>query len=123
MFSVLFFVLNDRDGILHHMDGHKAPTIARLLRGEGVKVSGVGISKFLTKFEKTSLIGWKIGSGRPSKITAETKKLVENQVHSDVETTVYQLHTCLRARTTVSFFAQFYLLIENNLSSNVCNNT
>ena len=56
------------------MEGHKAPTIARLLREEGVKISCVGISKFLTKFEETGSIGRSIGSGRPSKITAETKK-------------------------------------------------
>ena len=77
MFSVLIFVLNDHDGILHHMEGHKAPTIARLFREEGVKVSRVGISKFLAKSEETGLIGQRrIGSGRPSKITPERKKLL-----------------------------------------------
>ena len=91
-------MLNDRDGILHHMEGHKAPTIARLLQEEGTKVSHVGISKFLAKFEETSLIGQRIGSGRPSKRTAETKKLVGDQTHSDVETTVYQLHKLLMSK-------------------------
>ena len=56
------------------MEGHKAPTIVRLLREEGVKVSRVRISKFLTKFEETGSIGQRMGSGRPSKIMAETKK-------------------------------------------------
>ena len=70
------------------MEGHKAPTIARLLREEGVKVSHVGISKFLAKIEETGSIGWSIG--RPSKITAEMKKLVEDEMCSDVETTAYQ---------------------------------
>ena len=79
-FSDLFFVLNDRDGILHHMEGHKAPTIARLLREEGVKVSRVGILKFVAKFQETGLIGRRIGSGRPSKITAERKKLDGDQI-------------------------------------------
>ena len=91
-------MLNDDDGILHHMEGHKAPIIARLLRGEGVKFSRVGISNFLAKYEKTGSLRRRIGSGRPSKITAETKKLVEDQMHSDVETTVYQLHMLLTSK-------------------------
>ena len=57
-FSVSFFVLNDCNGILHHIEGHKAPTIARLHREDGVKVSHVRISKFLAKFEETGSIGW-----------------------------------------------------------------
>ena len=53
--SVLFLVFNNYNGILHHMEGHNTSKISRLLREEGVKVSPVGISKFLAKFEKT---GW-----------------------------------------------------------------
>ena len=108
-----FFVLNDRDGILHHMEGHKAPTIARLLRGEGVKVSRVGISKFLNKFKKTDSIGRRIGSGRPSKITAETKKLhvVEDRMYSDIETTVYQLHMLLTSKDN-SIFLRAVLFVN-----------
>ena len=98
MFSVLVFVLNDRDGILHHMESYKAPTVARLLREGSVKVSHVRISKFLAKFEETGSIGRRIESGRPSKRTAQMKKLVEDQMHSDVETTVYQLHKFLTSK-------------------------
>ena len=82
-------MLSDGDGILHHTEGHKSPTITRLLREEGTKVSCVRISKFLAKLEETGLIGRRIGSGRPSKITAERKKPVEDQMHSDVETRVF----------------------------------
>ena len=91
------------------MEGHKAPTVARLLREEGVKVSCVGISKFLAKFEETGLVGRRIGSGRPSKITAEMKKLVEDQMREDIETMAYQLHKLLTSKDysislrTVSF--------------------
>ena len=49
------------------------------------------------------------------------KELVVDQMHSDVETMTHQLHKCLRARTTVSLFSQFYSLIENKLPSNVYN--
>ena len=44
-------------GFSNHMEGHKAPTIARLLQEEGVKVNLVGISKFLAKFKETGSIG------------------------------------------------------------------
>ena len=37
----------------------------------------------------------KPGSGRPSKITAEVKALVEQQMRKDDETTAYQLHALL----------------------------
>ena len=80
------------------MKGHKAPTIARLLREEGMKVNCVGIQKFLAKFEETGSIGRRIGSGKPSKTTAETKKLVEDQMYSDVKTMVYQLHKLLTGK-------------------------
>ena len=58
-------MLNDRNGIFHHMESHKASTIARLLWEEGVKVNRVGSSKFLAKFEETGSIGQRIGSGKP----------------------------------------------------------
>ena len=63
--------------ILHHyFGGHKAPTIAKLFQEEGLKASHVGIAKFLTKFQETGFIGRRLGSGRPSKITAEIKRIV-----------------------------------------------
>ena len=96
------------------MEGHKAPTITRLLQEEGVKVSRVGISKFLTKFEETGSIGriedriWET-----VKITPETKKLVEDQTHSDVETTVYQLHKLLMSKDNST-----YISLRTNLFVN-----
>ena len=44
-------------GLSNHMEGHKAPTLARLLQEEGVKVNLVGILKFLAKFAETGSIG------------------------------------------------------------------
>ena len=66
-----------------------------------MKVSCVGIPKFLAKFEETGLIGRRIGSGRLSKTTAERKKLVEDQMHSDIETTVYQLRKLLTSKDNI----------------------
>ena len=35
------------------------------------------------------------GSGRPSKVTTEIKKIVDNQMKEDDETTAHQLHALL----------------------------
>ena len=101
-------MLSDQDWILHHyLEGHKVPTITTLFREEGVKASYLGISKFLANLEETGSFGRRIGSGKPSIITAEMKKLIEDQTHSGDETMEYQLNKCLQARVTVSLLAQF----------------
>lgn len=76
-------------------DGLKAPTIAKKLREEGISVTRGGIHKFLCGYKITHTIGRKSGSGRPSKITAEVKALVDQQMLLDDETTACQLHQLL----------------------------
>ena len=61
-------------------------------------MSRVGIAKFLTKYEETGSIARTPGSGRPSKITAEIKALVEAKIQEDNETTALQLHALLVSR-------------------------
>lgn len=68
------------------------PTIKQLLAKEGLKASRYGIFKFLQKYKQTGTIQRRAGSGRPSKITAEIKALVEQQMRRDDETTAHQLH-------------------------------
>ena len=88
-----------RQRILYHFNqGNKAPTIARLLHAERLSASRRGIHKFLTKYLQTGLIARRPGSGRPSKITAEVKTIVEEQMQADDETTAYQLHRLLVSR-------------------------
>lgn len=82
----------------HYFNGHKAPTIAKCLQEEGLKASRVRIAKFLTKFQETGSIGRRLGSSRPSKITAEIKRIVEEQMHLDDETTAHQLHKLLKSK-------------------------
>ena len=57
--------------------GLKAPAIAKELQKENLKCSRVGIYKFLKKYRETGLIRRRVGSGRPSKVTAEIKQIVE----------------------------------------------
>jgi transposase len=78
-----------------YAQGYKPPTIKKLLEQEKLKCSRVGIHKFLKTYHATGSIGRRVGSGRPSKITAEIKKLVEDKMKMDDETTAYQLHQML----------------------------
>ena len=46
-------------------------------------------------FKETGTIGRRQGSGRPSKITEDVKKIVEEQMRADDETTAHQLQALL----------------------------
>ena len=83
--------------ILHYSSkGFKPYTISRLLlKEEGIEVSRFGVSKFLEVYQATFTISRQPGSGRPSKITAEVKELVEAKMQEDDETTATQLHCML----------------------------
>ena len=63
-----------------------------------MKCSRVGIHKFLKKYEATGSISRRVGSERPSKVTAEIKEIVEEQMRADDETTAYQLHRLLNEK-------------------------
>ena len=80
----------DQENELH---GYKAPTIVSLLRRKKLKASRVGIAKFLKKYEETGSIARRLGSGRPTKVTAEMKALVDRTMEEDDEATSTQLHS------------------------------
>lgn len=80
---------------LHLSEHLRAPTIAKMLEKEGIKVSRRGVLKFLSRYYTNGTIVRVPGSGRPSVITAEVKRIVEDQMHRDDETTAYQLHNLL----------------------------
>ena len=81
--------------VLSLSEHYKSPTIARLLREEGIKVSRVAVYKFLKRFWTTKTIRRSEGSGRPSKITAMVQSLVDEKMEADDETTATQLHQML----------------------------
>ena len=82
--------------LFFYSKGYKAPTIAKLLHNEGLPCSRVGVAKFIKKFEETGTITRRVGSGRPSKVTAEIKQIVEDQMRLDDETTAVQLYHLLK---------------------------
>ena len=81
--------------IFYHQRGYKAPTIAQLLREEGIIVTRVGVYKFLIRYRDTGTLQRKEGSGPPRKITTEVREVVEQEMQRDDETTAYQLHKIL----------------------------
>ncbi len=58
-------------------------------------MSCVGIAKLLKHYKENSSIAKKPGSGRASKITAELKKVVEEQMQFNDKMITYQLHQLL----------------------------
>ena len=55
----------------------------------------IGIYRFLKRFEKCGTLARCRGSGRPSKITDEVKRIMEAQLQLDDETTAVQLRALL----------------------------
>ena len=78
--------------------GYKPPTIAKLIREEGMQVSRCGMDKFIQRYRQTGIIARKLGSGRPFKITSEIKALVDEQMCTDDERTAVQLHALLKTK-------------------------
>ena len=81
--------------LFYHQQGRKSRNIRNLLLGEGLIVNHVGIYRFLKRLEKCGTLARRRGSGRPSKITDEVKRIVEAQMQLDDETTAVQLRALL----------------------------
>ena len=80
--------------LFYYQHRRKSRNIRNLLLGEGLIVSHVGIYRFLKRFGKCGTLARRLGSGRPSKITVEVKRIVEAQMQLD-ETTAVQLRALL----------------------------
>ena len=61
----------------------------------GLIANRMGIHKFLQKHRETNNIERRPSSGRPTKMTAAVKALLERQMRGDDETTTVQLHALL----------------------------
>lgn len=81
--------------VFYYHQGLKAPSISSRLREEGITASRVGVFKFLNSYRSSASIARSPGSGRNSKITDEVKKVVEEKMREDDETTAMQLHQLL----------------------------
>ena len=72
--------------------------IVRVLLEEGLTTSKTGVLKFLRKYHTTGSIRRRPGSGRPTKVTPEILRIVEEQMEDDDETTAVQLQSILVQR-------------------------
>lgn len=82
--------------LFYKSKGHRAPTITKLLEKEGIVVSRRGVDAFLDRVEQTGTIARRPGSGRPSKLSGEVKRIVEGTMRENDETTVKEARAKLR---------------------------
>ena len=82
----------------YYEQGKAPPSISRHLLQEGIVASRRGILKFLKPYEETGTIARKRGTGCAGKVTGEIKKLIEEQMNTDDETTVSQLVEMLASK-------------------------
>ena len=68
---------------------YKAPIIRNLLQAENLSCTRENILLFMNRYVETHSIARKPGSGLLSKVTAEMKALVVQQMHIDDETTLH----------------------------------
>ena len=76
-------------------DGHKLPTIAKILHEENLVASRQGIQKFLKRYESSGAISRKEGTGKKSKVTEDIRRLIDEKMEEDDETSGMQLQKML----------------------------
>ena len=77
----------------------KAPSITKILvQEEKLPVTRAGVHDFLKRYEAYGCLLRRPGSGRPNKIIAEVKRIVEAQMQLDDETIAQQLHALLTSK-------------------------
>ena len=82
--------------VFYSENKYKPPTITKLLfEREDIVVSRQGVARFLKIYKETGAIDRCRGSGRKAKTSAEVRRIVEEQMRSDDETTAVQLHQLL----------------------------
>ena len=84
--------------LVYYEQGFRAPTIAKVLEDEGIRVSRRGVAKFLSRVATTGSIERLAGSGRRTKQTDDVKAIVEEAMRKDDETTAVQLHALLTTK-------------------------
>ena len=75
----MVYSLYKNSGFYHHFCGFRPPTIVKLLQEENMKASRWVVAKFLEQFREDGTILQCVGSGRPSKVTADFTFIVERK--------------------------------------------
>jgi transposase len=82
--------------LIHHKNHLKSTTIVRTLQEEGLTASVSGVVKFLKKYKETGSDRRRLGSGRPSVISEDMLKIIDEAMSTDDETTATQLQQTLK---------------------------
>ena len=105
-----------RQRILHYERmGHKAWTICRLLREESMRVSHVGVHKFLQKNKET-----RTRLGPTDEDDGSSEVLVEQQMRDDYEMTAVQLHALLASNGCRITLILVLIVLFTNRSPDYC---
>ena len=71
-----------------------------------LSASRQGVAGFLKRFDDTGTIKRKPGSGRPSKVTAEIKAIVEQQMRLDDETSATQWEVFITQKRIIRIYGR-----------------
>ena len=79
-----------------HWQGSKVSAIVeRLVLEDGIRVSRVGVRRFIKRYNTCGTIARQPGSGFPPKITPQIQAIIEMTMREDDETTATQLQSRL----------------------------
>ena len=67
--------------------GKKFVQITRCLAEEGHATTKIGVCNYIHRYEETGMISRMPRSGKASKFTTDAKKIIEEQIENDDETT------------------------------------
>ena len=81
--------------LFYHRLGKSFVQITRCLAEEGHVTTKIGVYKFIRRYEETGTISRTPGSGKASKFTTDAKKIIEEQMEKDNETTGVELQKLL----------------------------
>ena len=85
--------------VFHHSQNLTASAIQKiLLDTEGIVTTRQGVARFLKIYGETGTISRRHGSGRKPKVSTDVKRIVEEQMRKDDETTAVQLHHILTSK-------------------------
>ena len=96
--------------LFYHQHCRTSRAIRNLLLGEGIRVSHVGIYCFLKRLENRETFSHCRGSGSPSKIKEEVKRIMKAQLQLDNETTTTQLCRLLAQQGVFGLFIDRFIV-------------
>ena len=82
--------------LFYHRSKKNGAEIVRNLAEEGYNASKVDVYKFIRRYKESGTIAREPGSGQTSKVNAEIRKLIEDQMQKNDETTIQELKQLLK---------------------------